>query len=281
MTHPWAGPGVGKSPGGPGDPVGVAPVAAWPRGTCWASSGASVPVGCQGVWGYPRCLGGLWSLLGDPVLGDSQLRPAQAPAARAVSWVTVKGEVTPAAVTGICHETACSGQRDKGAPEARRKEQLEQELIWELGRRAGAVPGGDCEVSAARRCCGNSQTIPLPTEHKRCSRGCHPGQGSGTPTGTWLCPALLGVMILGLSSSGIPAENNPGVGDAPCPLLPGTGSSVGLFGEVAPGKVQAVGGGGEKNPWEVSWQWEGAWGGVQTNVLLKAGSALRSQQVLH
>lgn len=46
------------------------------------------------------------------------------------------------------------------------------------------------------------------------------------------------------------------------------------------GKVQAVGGGGGKDPWEVSWEWEGAWGGVQTNVLLKAGSALRSWQVL-
>lgn len=58
--------------------MGVAPVVAWLRGTCWATSGASVPVGCQGALGVPQVPGGggLWSLLGDPVLGDSQVRPA-------------------------------------------------------------------------------------------------------------------------------------------------------------------------------------------------------------
>lgn len=60
--------------------------------------------------------------------------------ARGSDVVTVEREVTPAVLAFV---TACSGQRAKGAPEAGRKEQREQELIWELGRRAGAVPGGD------------------------------------------------------------------------------------------------------------------------------------------
>lgn len=80
--------------------------------TCWTTSGASVPMGTQGavgsggtqggcgVWGYPEHPGGLLSLLGD----------SWGAAARAV---TVKGEVTSAAVTGICHEQPVLDSRIK------------------------------------------------------------------------------------------------------------------------------------------------------------------------
>lgn len=184
-------------------------------------------------------------------------------------------------VPGICHETACSGQRDKGAPGAGRKEQFEQELIWELDRRAGAVPGGDTQVSAARRCCGNSQTVPLPTRTKRCSPGAW--LGSGTPPGTRLCPAP----AWGCTGDSGAVRPRDCIREQPssekCSLSPPSRLRAELCGAVwGSGFTEGAGSGwgGGNVPWEVSCEWEGALGGVQTNVLLKAGSALRSHQSL-
>lgn len=60
----------------------MAPLVAWPRGTCWAgwAIGGGKPGGLWGV-GVPRAPGGLRELLGDPEFGDCRASPARQAAA--------------------------------------------------------------------------------------------------------------------------------------------------------------------------------------------------------